>query len=45
MMKMFLSIVCICFLLSACGLKGPLYEPSKQASAFMLTSPLFYRIA
>lgn len=45
MIKMFLSIVFFCFLLSACGLKGPLYEPGKQATALMFTSPLFYRVA
>ncbi|WP_345488846.1 LPS translocon maturation chaperone LptM [Orbus sasakiae] len=45
MMKMFLSILLLSFLLSACGLKGPLYAPDKHTATLMFTSPFFYRVA
>ncbi|WP_392553498.1 lipoprotein [Orbus wheelerorum] len=45
MMRIFLSILLLSCLLSACGLKGPLYAPDKQTTTFMFSSPLFYRVA
>jgi len=45
MMRIFLSILLLSCLLSACGLKGPLYTPEKQTTKLMFSSPLFYRAA
>ncbi|RKS87667.1 putative lipoprotein [Orbus hercynius] len=45
MMKMFLSLVLFCFLLTACGLKGPLYEPKNDTTALNFTSYQDHRVA
>lgn len=45
MMRIFLAILLFSFLLSACGLKGPLYSPQKQTAVLMFSSPLFYKVA
>lgn len=43
-MRLFIGIFLLSFLLGACGLKGPLYSPGKDAAAKMFTSPSLYRI-